>query len=171
MSKKGKPENYGYRVLPYGKVELNFDPKTSFFGNELSLREWPNGLSRSENSTAGYIDGLTAACLLMDNEVFQKVGGFDKRFFAYLEDVDLFLTLKSRGYHFAVAPNLSVVHNHLTTSSQMPKGFKEWHDFKNWLKLFQKHQSFFKVNLMFIMERLRNLSSFYKHRWIAGELM
>jgi hypothetical protein len=24
---------------------------------------------------------------------------------------------------------------------------------------------------MFIMERLRNLSSFYKHRWIAGELM
>jgi len=178
MSKRGNPENYGYRVLPYGKVELNFDPKTSLsrvdkislFGNgtqSLSRNgKFPSrgcrSLSRSENSTAGYIDGLTAACLLIDKGVFQKVGGFDERFFAYLEDVDLFLTLKSRGYHFAVAPNLSVVHNHLTTSSQMPKGFKEWHDLKNWLRLFQKHQSFFKVNLVFIIERLRNLNAILK---------
>ena len=162
MSKKGKPENYGYRVLPYGKVELNFDPKTSFFGNELSLREWPNGLSRSENSTAGYIDGLTAACLLMDNEVFQKVGGFDEQFFAYLEDVDLFLTLKSRGYHFAVAPNLSVVHNHLTTSSQMPKGFKEWHDFKNWQILSNKHKDVIRFCFQYIIERLKNFKGYIK---------
>ena len=59
----GSYENLGYRVLPYGKVKLikNLNEKLDF-------------------------DGITAACLLVKKEIFNKLTGFDESFFAYLED-------------------------------------------------------------------------------------
>jgi len=138
VNKQGRVENYGYRVLPYGKVELNLDPKNT------------------------NIDGLTAAYLLIRRDIFLKVGGFDKRFFAYLEDVDLFLTLKEQKYRFAIHPKLSVIHNHLTTSSKLKRGFKEWHDFKNWILLKTKHQTKFKLSYNFTLERFKNLFGIFK---------
>lgn len=138
VNKQGRVENYGYRVLPHGKVELNLDPKDT------------------------NIDGLTAACLLIRRDIFLKLGGFDERFFAYLEDVDLFLTLKEHNYRFAVHPKLSVVHNHLTTSSKLKKGFKQWHDFKNWILLIKRHKNFFSFRLTLIRERVSNFFSFLR---------
>ena len=55
----GKIENYGYRVLPYGKVELV---------KEIPKRVRDDGFG---------IDGLTAACLLIKTSVFKKLKRFD----------------------------------------------------------------------------------------------
>ena len=140
-NKQDKVENYGYRVLPYGKVELNFNPKISLSGNETKSLSWSGKFAK------GSIDGLTAACLLIRRDIFLKVHGFDKRFFAYLEDVDLFLTLNEQDYKFTVYPKLAVIHNHQTTSTNMKKGFKEWHDFKNWILLSTKHPRYFKFKI------------------------
>jgi N-acetylglucosaminyl-diphospho-decaprenol L-rhamnosyltransferase len=135
-------ENLGYRVLPVGRVELNFD---------------------SKRITQMDLDGLTAAFLLIKREVFEAVGGFDEAFFAYLEDVDLFLRLKKAGYTFGVTKDVEVIHNHLTTSSRM-KGFKEKQDLINWMRIIGKNWSYFKsgslINLL--IERLRNLSGWIK---------
>ena len=138
-NKQDKVENYGYRVLPYGKVELNLYAKDA------------------------NIDGLTAACLLIRRDIFLKVGGFDKRFFAYLEDVDIFLTLKKQNYKFAIYPKLAVIHSHLSTSSKMHKGFKQKQDFKNWILLSTKHPRYFKFKIQYFLERLRNLNSLIKN--------
>jgi N-acetylglucosaminyl-diphospho-decaprenol L-rhamnosyltransferase len=139
QNKQGRVENYGYKVLPFGKVELVLSPQ-----NDIN------------------IDGLTAACLLIRRDTFINIGGFDKRFFAYLEDVDLFLTLKEQGYKFGIAPNIGVIHNHLTTSSKLKKGFKEWHDFKNWILISFKHSAYFHFNKKFIKERFCNLNGLIK---------
>lgn len=110
---KGEIENMGYRVLPFGKVEL--------------VKE-----------IEGNIDGLSATCLLIKRQVFEKAGGFDKRFFAYLEDVDLFLRLKKRGEKFGICPDTEIIHYHMTTSSNMGV-FKQKQDFKNWILLISKN--------------------------------
>jgi GT2 family glycosyltransferase len=44
-------------------------------------------------------------------QVLEEVGGFDERFFAYLEDVDLGLRLQAAGYRGYYAP-LAVVYHH-----------------------------------------------------------
>jgi GT2 family glycosyltransferase len=120
----GEVENYGYKVLPIGKVQLitsNPQPVTS----------------NQQLVTSNIIDGLTAACLFIKKQVFEKVGGFDESFFAYLEDVDLFLRLKNKGYKFAINSNIFVIHNHMTTSSKMGF-FKEKQDFINWIRVIIK---------------------------------
>ncbi|MGB9883587.1 MAG: glycosyltransferase family 2 protein, partial [Microgenomates group bacterium] len=93
----GGVENYGYKILDYGKVQL-FKELKSLQVNEL--------------------DGLTAACLLVKTEIFRKLGGFDEKFFAYLEDVDFFLRFKKAGYKFALASDIAVFHHHRKTSSK-----------------------------------------------------
>ncbi len=132
----GRIENYGYRVLPYGKVELiqDLDDKT--------------------------IDGLTAACLILKTKVFNDLKGFDERFFAYLEDVDFFLRFKKKGYKMGMS-HFEVKHNHMTTSSKMGN-FKARQDMINWWRLSMKHKDYFRLDFNFLVERLRNFSGYLK---------
>lgn len=142
VKKSGSVENIGYYVLPQGKIELVFDAKSQ-------------------------LDGLTAACLLIKTSVFRALGGFDGRFFAYLEDVDLFLRLKRAGYQFGVAENVRVIHNHMTTSSKMTN-FKAKMDLKNWFFVIGKNWSFptfIRYFPLILLERLRNLSGLIKATW------
>ncbi len=139
----GETENIGYKVLPIGRVELNF---------------------KAERDSETFLDGLTAACLLIQTSVFKQLKGFDETFFAYLEDVDFFLRLKKVGYHFGVATKLYVIHQHQATSKKMPVK-KAWLDMINWWKIIYRYPSNYLqlshvTDLMF--ERLRNFSGVIK---------
>ncbi len=140
VNPNGEVENYGYKVLPYGKVEL--------IKNDV-------GVGFSD------LDGLTAACLLVKTSVFKRLKGFDESFFAYLEDVDFFLRFKKAGYKMTIADNIKVVHNHMTTSKTMGN-FKARQDMINWWRLYFKHRDILKFNIKFIIERLKNISGFVK---------
>lgn len=133
----GRIENLGYSVLSFGKINL--------FNEYREFAE---------------LDGITAACLLIKTSVFEKLKGFDEDFFAYLEDVDLFLRFKNAGYKMGIS-KIKVFHNHMTTSKTMGN-FKTRQDMINWWRLFFKHPSKFKFDLKFLLERLRNLSGFLK---------
>ncbi len=140
INSNGEVENYGYKILPYGRVSLV---------KELT------GLRVNE------LDGLTAACLLVKTSVFKKLKGFDESFFAYLEDVDFFLRFKKAGYKMAISENIKVLHNHMTTSKTMGN-FKARQDMINWWRLYFKHKDRFKFNIAFVVERLRNFSGYVR---------
>ena len=59
----------------------------------------------------------------MRTELFKKVGGFDERFFMYLEDVDLSERLSAYG-KVIFYPNASAVHNWEGGSSKSLKLMK-----------------------------------------------
>lgn len=144
----GQIENRGYRVLPIGRIELLSDPQTP--------------------SARRHIDGLTAACLLIKKSTFDALGGFDERFFAYLEDVDLFLRIKKRGDKFGICDDIQVIHHHMSTSSGM-NNFKQKQDFKNWIRLIMKHwdrKTLIAYFPLIILERLRNISGIIKKTFI-----
>jgi GT2 family glycosyltransferase len=135
IKKDNSVENCGYRILPFGKAELITD---------LQSNEKP--------------DGLSATALIFKTDVFFKLKGFDERFFAYLEDVDLFLRLKKNGYKFGVCRKASVKHLGQETSSKM-SAKKAYLDFKNWILLISKNWSREEIKKNFpqiIIERLRN---------------
>lgn len=140
----GKIENFGYRVLPIGRIELNF-------GKQKIIDQHS-------------IDGLTAACLLIKKKDFEEVGGLDERFFAYLEDVDLFLRMKKKGYNFGIDTSTEVIHDKNTTSSRMGN-FKQKQDLKNWFLVIAKNwdkKTLLKYFPYILIERLRNISGYIK---------
>lgn len=159
-------ENIGYRVLPIGRVELNFEksPLTPLYqGGKLDFNSQHHG-GESNIIDQRYIDGLTAACLLIRKKDFEAVGGFDEGFFAYLEDVDLFLRIKKKGYRFGVDINSDVIHSAHQTSSHMGN-FKQRQDLKNWVRIIVKNwdrKMLLRYLPFIILERLRNVSGLVK---------
>ena len=58
---------------------------------------------------------LNAGCLLLDKTAFERVGGFDEKYFLYGEEPDLFLKFKNYNYHCYLHPGVEV--NHLRDQS------------------------------------------------------
>ena len=59
---------------------------------------------------AGPIDWATGACLLLRREAFWAVGGFDERYFLYVEEVDLQRRLHAAGRKVWFVPEVTVRH-------------------------------------------------------------
>ena len=149
----GSVENIGYVVdLKKGRVAPVTDKRLlPSFDNKTM---WETGL----------VYGLSGACLLLQKDIFRKVGHFDEAFHSYLEDVDFFIRLASYGYEYAPCLDTIVVHKHMSTSAGM-KGYKEWHDLTNWMRIITKNypRPFIlshSVNLG--IERMRNANGWLK---------
>lgn len=67
------------------------------------MLEWDHGQTRD-------VDQVMGAFLMMSKAVFEKLGGFDERFFVYFEDVDLCLRARAEGYRVVHFAKVSAVH-------------------------------------------------------------
>lgn len=52
----------------------------------------------------------TGACLFVRADAFRAVGGFDERFFAHMEEIDMCWRLQNAGYKIMVCPESAVYH-------------------------------------------------------------
>jgi N-acetylglucosaminyl-diphospho-decaprenol L-rhamnosyltransferase len=66
------------------------------------------------------IDSVTGAFLLIRRSLFVRLGGFDERFFMYLEDVDLSLRARDASARSVVLGDVRVVHAEGGSSSRVP---------------------------------------------------
>ncbi len=111
------------------------------------------------------VDALNAAAVLYKNETLNEVGLFDEKFGSYLEDIDLSIRMKRRGWESIVSPRATVMHKGHSTSTSALGGMKAFYDFRNWIFLICKNWTF-EEKLRFapeiIIERLRNLSGVIK---------
>lgn len=69
------------------------------------------------------IDALTAAFFLIKKNVFEKVGGYDERFFMYGEDLDLCYRIKHKQYQIYYYPKYLA--HHLKYQSGFKSGNEE----------------------------------------------
>ena len=68
-----------------------------------------------ESDTGQYNDPLeifwaTGACMFVRADVYQKLGGLDKRFFAHMEEIDFCWRAKNQGYKIMYCPDSTVFH-------------------------------------------------------------
>lgn len=59
---------------------------------------------------AGLVDWVSGAALFVRKQAFDAVGGFDPRYFMYMEDVDLCFRMHKAGWNAAYEPAASVMH-------------------------------------------------------------
>ncbi len=95
------------------------------------------------------VDYISGSCLLVRKELFDKVGGFDKRFHpAYCEDTDLCFSIRKLGYEVLYQPLASITHYEGSTQgTDTAKGIKSY-QVENQKKFQQKWKSILEDHLL-----------------------
>ncbi len=73
-----------------------------------------------------YPDWIAGMFMLYPRDVFERLRGFDERYFLYYEDVDICARLRLLGYQPMVCPQASVAH-HAQRHSHGDLGYLRWH--------------------------------------------
>jgi len=71
-------------------------------------------------------DWVGGMFMLFKGKVYERMGGFDERYFLYYEDVDLCARMKLSGYSAALCPDASVIHI-ARRSSHSSFRYMKWH--------------------------------------------
>lgn len=96
--------SHSYRILFPGIIyELFF--LTKGFPFKFFIKEHFNKTGKSLE-----VAYITGADLFISKELFNKVKGFDKRFFMYFEETDLCYTIHQLGYRIINIPQSQIVH-------------------------------------------------------------
>lgn len=65
-----------------------------------------------DHKTTREVDLVTGACLVLPKEVFEKVHGFDDRYFLFMEDADLCRKVWGAGFKVVYYPEARALHYH-----------------------------------------------------------
>lgn len=111
------------------------------------------------------VDATNAAAVLYSHKALETVGIFDEKFGSYLEDIDLSLRLKRKGFSNQVITQTSALHKKHTTSIIYLGNKKAWLDARNWIYVIIKNWGVMNIIRFFpsiMVERLRNLMGVLK---------
>ena len=90
--------------------------------------------SKTKTDEIKEISSARGACMLIRKKIFDKLGGFDEKFFFSFEDVDLGWRSWILGYKVVIVPNSIVYHSAGKTSSNF-KPEVAFHGLKNQLSM------------------------------------
>ncbi len=91
------------QVIWYAGGDIDWD---NVYGSNHGVDKVDKGQFEKVSDT----DFATGCCMFFRSEVLKKVGLFDKRYFAYLEDADLSQRIKNAGWRVLYTPNAYLWH-------------------------------------------------------------
>lgn len=86
------------------------------------------------------VGAISGAFFAIRKSDFERLGGFDEKYFLHVEDIDLCARHKALGGKIIFDPNAIVTH--IGGASNASKYFVEWHKFKGLMRYFLKFESF-----------------------------
>lgn len=126
--------------------------------------DWSGKCLQIKKQPAGLIWGSSAAVVIYKKDIIKKIGLFDEKYFAYLEDVDIAFRLHQQHYQTLLVPQAVAYHLGGGTADKMGN-FRAKQTFRNWFYFISKNYTFGQIvtNLPAIfIERLRNFSYLLK---------
>jgi len=155
----GKFQDEYYRKLPsiIQTFWVYLFPFNKLTHNIKFLRQ--RYLSDVNPEKSGYIEdfNVPGAAPLISREAYEKVGGRDKNIFYWMEDIDLFWSMKKAGYKMYYLSEATIIHLG-GMSNIMWDDLRKMLDFrKGYVYVFRKHKGKFQgfiVKWMFILNAL-----------------
>ncbi|MBV5336343.1 glycosyltransferase family 2 protein, partial [bacterium] len=95
------------------------------------MSEWDHGDDRA-------VDQVMGAFLMIRRDLFERLGGFDERYFVYYDDVDLCLEARRAGWTVAHFAGASAYHKGRGTTDQV-KALRLFYLWRSRLRFADKH--------------------------------
>lgn len=109
------------------------------------------GLTRASPDKFCQVDWISGACIMTTKKHFQRLNGFDKNIFMYMEEVDLLYRARKLGLNTFFYPYSPIIH--LGSASSGGKTFPILQVYKGFLFFYKKHYSIFHLfALRFILK-------------------
>lgn len=86
-------------------------------------RLWGNAHLFGAQITAGEVEGIVGACIMVERSLFEKVGLFSEDYFMYAEDLDLCYKIRQAGYTNYYLPDASIIHFGGGSTEKSPSDF------------------------------------------------
>lgn len=80
------------------------------------------------------IDTISGACLMTDRPCFEKMGGFDERYFLHVEDIEICRRARQMGGQVGFVPGATVMH--YGSTSNVPRVWIEKEKLKGFIRYF-----------------------------------
>ncbi|HSW89028.1 MAG TPA: glycosyltransferase family 2 protein [Candidatus Saccharimonadales bacterium] len=97
------------------------------------------GKDTKENSIAKKVDYINGCSLLIKAAIVEKIGAFDKKYFAYVEDIDLNLRVQKLGYESHIVPDAKIWHIVSASTGGEANPFKEFLKARNLIFFVKKN--------------------------------
>ncbi len=125
----------GSNQLSSGKFYNLFNLFLMLFGFNKFLRESPNETKK--------VDWVSGASLMIRRNLFEKLGGFDKDIFMYMEDMEICFRAGKKGFSTYFYPEIMLFHKELGSAD---KTFAILHIYSGIIHFYKKHKS--KIELL-----------------------
>lgn len=96
-------------------------PRSKLFGGYL--------LNYLDEDVTNQVDGVSGSCMLIRRQLYDQIGMFDERYFAYQEDADYCFRAKEAGWNVVYLPTAQIVHFGGQGGSRVQpyRSIFEWH--------------------------------------------
>ncbi|MDE2026326.1 MAG: glycosyltransferase family 2 protein, partial [Patescibacteria group bacterium] len=98
------------------------------------------------------VDWVTGGCMMVSKKIFEKIGGFDKNIFMYMEDMELCFRAKKEGFATYFFPATQVLHSSQGSSNRT---FAIVHIYQGILYFYRKYMPQWEVFLVQCLLRLK----------------
>lgn len=95
---------------------------------------------------------VTGACMLVPRRVFEEVGGFDEELRVVLNDVDLCLRIRERGYAVIYTPHAQLYHHEGSSRGRLHPPSDDSRFLKRWASRFAHVDPYYNPNLTDVRE-------------------
>ena len=123
------------------------------------------GLTRWSPNQARKVDWVSGACMLAPKKLFMQDLLFDEKIFMYMEEIDLLMRARKKGYHTYFYPRSHIVHLGAASSTNRRKG-PVLNIYRGFLYLYKKHGSPYGLFMVKLMLRAKAVIT-----WCIGALL
>lgn len=96
------------------------------------------------------LDFITAACVLVKQEIIKKIGMLDERFFLYYEDVEWSLRARKAGFKLLWAPKAKIYHKVHASAGKLADPVIWYYHVRNVLLTVREHAPFYVKPLVYV---------------------
>lgn len=116
------------------------------------------GLTRSSPNKFSQVDWISGACIMTTKKHYQRLGGFDKNIFMYMEEVDLLYRARKLGLNTYFYPDSQIIH--LGSASSNGKTFPILQVYQGFLFFYKKHCTIFHIFVLRLILKFKALLAY-----------